>query len=40
MFIIKGTIFIDKKIIDQLPLHPLKRDTISRKLKLKSFVHS
>ena len=32
--------FIDKKIIDQLPLHPLKRDTISRKLKLKSFVNS
>jgi hypothetical protein len=31
--------FIDKKIIDQLPLHPLKRDTISRKLKLKSFVN-
>ena len=32
--------FVDKKIIAQLPLHPLKRDAISRKLRLKSFVNS
>jgi hypothetical protein len=32
--------FLDKNIIDQLPFHPIKRDNISRKLKLKSFINS
>jgi hypothetical protein len=32
--------FLDKNIIDQLPFHPIKRDNISRKLKLKSFIKS
>lgn len=31
---------IDKKIITQLPLHPLKRDAISRKLKLSNYAKS
>lgn len=32
--------FLDKNIIDQLPFHPIKRDNISRKLKLKSFINA
>lgn len=32
--------FLDKNIIDHLPFHPIKRDNISRKLKLRSFVNS
>lgn len=32
--------FIDKKILAQLPMHPLKRDLISRKLKLDSYINS
>ena len=31
--------FLDQKIISQLPLHPIKRDAISKKLKLKSYVN-